>query len=196
MASGFSHRFNSCDNKPVDKLLLQYDGKSLLQHSVDLLSVLLEQYNEFEAILVTTEDRLNNICVPDGVKLVVNDNPGSGQSESVKLGVRAATGDAYLFMTADQPKLTAWDVRFLLSVAMENTDKIIYPVVNGEPSTPVCFPYCFRDELLVLSGDTGGREIRNKYPDLCVGVEVENSGNYFDIDTPDDYNTLLEGNIG
>jgi molybdenum cofactor cytidylyltransferase len=170
-----------------DKLLLPYDGKSLLQHAIDLLAGLPVS----EKILVTTTEKLSHIRIPEEIKLIINENPDDGQSESVKLGIKTATGDIFLFMNADQPRLTAEDIEPLLAAVQKNKGKIIHPSINGKPTTPTMFPINFRTELLALSGDTGGRTVRNKNLASCVAIEVKNPENFTDIDDVENYHRLI-----
>ncbi|MCL2820240.1 MAG: nucleotidyltransferase family protein [Oscillospiraceae bacterium] len=176
LAAGLSERMGT------DKLMLMYKDKFLLQHSLDLLNSL----PVFERIAVTATHRLEKISLPPGVKTVINLQPEKGQSESIRLGLKAASGTHFLFMPADQPELTLNDLTPLINAAAENPDKIIYPVIGGEPSSPTIFPQSFRTALTGLSGDTGGWVIREANKERCVGVEVENSGNFIDIDFPED----------
>ena len=181
LAAGLSLRMGE------DKLLLQYRGKTLLQRAVDFLGVL----PVYEKIVVTTEARLNDVSLPPGVHAVINQKPEEGQSGSLRLGVSAATGSQYLFLTADQPLLTAEDLQPLLKGAYNNKDSIIYPVINGSPCSPVVFSSHFRDELLSLSGDTGGRTVRSRHPEVCVVILPEHPENFSDIDSPEDYLELM-----
>ena len=183
LAAGLSLRMGE------DKLLLQYRGKTLLQRAVDLLSCL----PVYEKILVTTKARLREISLPQGVHTVINPKPEDGQSGSLRLGVSAATGNQYLFLTADQPLLTAEDLQPLLKGAYSNEDSIIFPVISGKPCTPILFPSCYREELLALSGDIGGRTVRDRHPQACFAAEPEHPENFTDIDSPEDYLNLVQG---
>jgi len=197
LAAGCSERMGD-----RDKLLLLYNGKSILQHAVDLLSALsvmsdgicsasFDMTLGVEKIIVTTLERSKNIHIPEDVKLIFNNKPEMGQSESIKLGLKFAAGSSYMFMVADQPKLTIDDIKPLLSAVQGNTDKIIYPIVKGKPATPVIFPALFKTVLLSLTGDKGGREIRNNNPKSCIEINVENPDNFIDIDTMKEYNRFL-----
>jgi len=170
-----------------DKLLLLYKGKSLLQLAVDLLSGL----PVYERILVTTRARLDTVVLPDDVRVVINPRPESGQSGSIRLGVSAALGQWYFFMAADQPGLVAGDLLPLLGCAGCGKDAIVYPVVNGCPCSPTLFSSSFRAELLALSGDVGGRSVRDAHPEACIAVEPERPGNFLDIDNMEDYMRLM-----
>ena len=167
-----------------DKLLIEYRGKTLLQRAVDLLAGL----PTYEKILVTTAERLETILLPRGIRAEVNANPGEGLSGSIRLGLEAASGEWYYFMTADQPGLSVEDLLPLLEYAGHDSDKykIVYPVINGAPSTPSLFSSCFRAELLALSGDTGGRAVREAHPEACVEVAPERPAHFSDIDNKED----------
>ena len=180
LASGFSRRMGE------DKLLLTFNGTTLLQKSVDLLSSL----PVYEKIIVATAERAESIAIPPGIQVVVNANPEAGQSESVKLGVSMAAGDWYIFMAADQPKLTVTDMQPFFDAVGQGNGSIIYPVINGYPSSPTLFSSCFRSDLLSLTGDTGGRAVRERNREVCVEIEPEYPGNFIDIDNMEDYHSL------
>ena len=181
LASGLSRRIGT------DKLLLPYKGRTLLQHALDLLSDL----PVYEKILVISPARLGKMLLPPGILVKVNPHPMTGQSGSLRLGVLSATGEGYLCMNADQPKLTLMDILPLLNAAKDNKGKIIYPAIEGEPRTPTLFPAGFRGELLALTGDTGGRAVRALHPENCIAVEAERPENFTDIDNRTDYLTLM-----
>ena len=185
LAAGFSRRFSG--RMGQDKLLLDYRGKTLLQCAVDLCNGL----PVFEKILVTTSVRLEKLSLPPGVLTVVNEKPDLGMSESLRLGVFAAAGDAYLFMAADQPKLSSKALLTMINKAMRNPDKIIHPLIEGKPCMPALFPSCFREELLNLTGDIGGRAVRIAHPEACLAFDAGNPEEYMDIDSEEDYTSLL-----
>ena len=179
LAAGMSRRMGT------DKLLLEYQGRSLLQRSIDLLSDL----PVFERILIITNERLETISIPPDIQLIINHSPENGQSESIRLGALAATGTHYLFITADQPRLTPVDLKpFLESIEQ---DSIIYPVINNKPCSPTLLPARFKPELLALSGDTGGRVVRDAHPEICHAIVPERPENFVDIDYMEDYHKLI-----
>jgi len=182
LAAGLSKRMGE------DKLMLNYCGHSILQQAIDLLSEL----PVYERILVTNETRLKSLSLQADIMALINPKPESGQSGSVKIGMEVATGTNFLFIPADQPKLRSIDIIPLINAAEEYPDKIIFPIVNTKPSSPTIFPERFREELLNLTGDDGGRNIRNSYPDLCHMIETEYPENFLDIDSVEDYRSLCE----
>jgi len=180
LAAGLSARMGK------DKLLMELKSKPLLQHAIDLL----DKTEAFEKLIVTTKTRLTKITVPNEVKAIINTDPGRGLSSSIKLAVENSSGTHFLFMTADRPKLTISDITQIINTSKLNPDKIIYPMTDGSPNTPVLFPESKRDELLSLTGDTGGRVLREKYPQICLAVLPENPENFTDINTLEDYYAL------
>ena len=166
----------------------------MLQYAIDLLSELspLSNHMVFEKILISTIDKVGAIHIPEGIKMILNKKPDLGQSESIKVGLKTATGDSYMFMVADQPKLTFDDIKPLFLAVQRDKEKIVYPKRDGWPTSPTIFPASFREELLSLTGDKGGREIRDKYPRKCVGIEVKNQDNFMEINTMVDYYNLFE----
>ena len=211
LAAGTSRRMGG-----RDKLLLEYKGKTLLQWAFELL-VSLPLY---EKILVTSKTRLEQINIqysivpalitdeipakvelshlihtlnlPSDVHAIINPTPEKGQSESLRLGLEAASGQWYLFLAADQPLLTCSCLQPLFQLAKTNTDKIIFPSINGKPCTPTLFPARYRENLQNLTGDTGGRAIRAANPEACLPYEVENPECFIDIDNEEDYRLLMQ----
>ena len=192
LAAGLSRRAKK------DKLLLEYHGRLLLQRSIDLLSEL----NVYQRIIITGEARLAHIILPDNLEAVINQQPEKGQSESIKIGIKVAqtrqaaqttpeTPTHYLFLTADQPMLTVNDIKPLLEAALVNPSKIICPIIDSEPNSPVIFPVKFQKELLSLSGDTGGRVIRDANKEHCMGIEPDKPENFRDIDSMEDYYDIV-----
>jgi molybdenum cofactor cytidylyltransferase len=131
-----------------------------------------------------------HLKVQDKMRLIYNLNPERGQSYSVNLGVQEAKGKGYIFFTGDQPLLTVKLVEEIIVNATSN--RIVFPLdENGNPSNPTFFGRDFREELLSVKGDEGGRQIRRKYPDLCYSFTPKNTKQLKDIDTVKDIENLL-----
>jgi len=181
LAAGLSRRMGT------DKLLLDYQGKSMIRHSIDLMSEL----QVYERIVITSDARIEHLTLPSGIRLYVNPAPESGQSASIRIGVEASKGTHYFFMAADQPKLTSKDLLPLLEAIKANPNKIIYPSIDSKPCSPTVFPGRFRMELLSLTGDTGGRVIREANKENCFPIDPEFPMNFADIDCAEEYHDLF-----
>jgi len=193
LAAGLSKRMGK------DKLMLEYNGKTLLQHSVELLNSLPVD----ERIIVTSDTRSDKIDLPPGIRLIINPNPEEGISSSIRFGLEAITGISeyithLLFLNADQPKLATGDVIPIIEAAKKFPDKIIFPAVNNEPNSPTMFPVSYRTELIELSKPpvtgqegSGGKIIRDRNPQNCCSITPQAPGNFTDIDTMENYNELF-----
>ncbi|MCL2856976.1 MAG: nucleotidyltransferase family protein [Oscillospiraceae bacterium] len=181
LAAGLSRRMGS-----RDKLLLEYKGMALIEHAINLLDSLPCR----EKILVTSPRHLEGISLPAGIATVLNQNPQAGQSESLRLGLGAATGQWYLFLNADQPRLELAALLPFFELSRTNQGKIIYPTVEGNPCSPTLFPASFREELLAQTGDAGGRAVRAAHPQVCLAFETDIPEDFADIDGPQDYSKL------
>jgi molybdenum cofactor cytidylyltransferase len=212
LAAGPSHRMRG-----RDKLMLPYGGKSLLQRAVALLDSLPFR----QKILVTTKDRLIHVetlgfqvistkkaetATQSGsivqtvrqsdssrsIRAVINTGSEISQSASLKLGLEAGSAEWFLFLAADQPLLTPACLRPMLELANNNPGKIVFPSINGSPSSPTMFSSCFCEDLMRLTGNTGGRAVRAAYPNECLTYEAENPETFLDIDNEEDYRLLCK----
>ena len=171
-----------------NKLSLPYKGKPLIEHTFQLV----DQIDFLECIVVispTNVEDLVGVNFPKESKIVYNFHPELGQSHSVALGTKEAKGEGYLFFTGDQPLLTKALIEEMLANA--TIDRIVYPLKEeGGPSNPTFFGRNFREELLGIQGDMGGRQIREKHPQACYSFTPRDIGQLKDIDTVKDMEEL------
>ncbi|MGM0240003.1 nucleotidyltransferase family protein [Enterococcus sp. AZ103] len=180
MASGFSNRMKK------NKLFLTYQGETFLTRALKLA---LKNSAFHEVLLVIKPEDLAKIEIPPKVKVVLNHESGLGQSTSVKLGASEASGKHLIFIPIDQPRLSS---ELLEKLAKQgDSQNIVYPIHNGNPSSPTFFGEKYIAELKEVSGQTGGRKIRDKYHDFTIEIPWSKE-ELFDIDTPENYQELLE----
>jgi len=178
LTAGLSRRMGE------QKLLLPIDGVPMVQHTLDLIAILPFS----KRILVTVPEIAE--AVQTEAEIVFNQRPELGQSLSVRLGVFAApVSDSLLFLTGDQPLLDAPTIHAIL--AADDGESIVYPIdVDGQPKSPTLFAPRFREALLALQGDAGGRQIRQQFPEACREVQIENAAALLDVDTPAEYEKI------
>lgn len=183
MASGESKRMGE------NKLLLEYKGKKIIEYVLDKVSVC-----DFNNILVVcNNEEIIKICSDRNISTIYNSKWKQGQSESIKIGVKnSPKSEGYAFFTADQPLINVETINLLLNEFNNNKEAIIVPNYNGKRGTPVIFSDKFKEDLLELEGDVGGRVIINENPSYTRVVNVENEFILWDIDTKADYEKLLK----
>jgi len=193
LAAGGSSRFGS------PKQLLRLSGETMLRHIVEVVgttsacSTLVVLGNQAESI---------SKSLPPGCRTVVNDQWESGISSSIRVGLDAilagesssAPGrqtEAVLFVLGDQPCLSRDDVERIINSGYRSLNKMVAPVHRGSRGNPVLFPRCFFSALRELSGDSGGRQLFDRFANDVLEVQMSSADVLFDVDTPDDYREYL-----
>ena len=183
LASGYSKRMGK------NKLLLKYNGKSLIEHTIDTVS----SCGFSEVILVAREEEIIEIGIRNYLKVIKNENATKGITESIKLGIlNTRNAEGYMFFTADQPFLDVATIRALQNKFAENSAYIIVPTCDGKRGSPVIFPSIYKEDFLKLQGDVGGKIIINKNLEKVKFVELQDSSKLFDIDTNESYEYILK----
>jgi molybdenum cofactor cytidylyltransferase len=179
LASGFSARFGS------DKLLSDFKGKAVIRWVLDsCLDSRLE-----EIIVVYRRTELLGLLRDLPIKLIQNKMAHSGMSASVKLGISSLSKDSTgcMILMGDQPLFGKDDINLMIDKFSSNR-VLIAASHNGERKNPVIFPSNFYADLLVSSGDKGGRDIIDNDPDKIL-IEFD-AFKLMDIDTIDDLKQL------
>lgn len=126
------------------------------------------------------------------VQMIYNAAWQEGQSTSVKAGVQVLppeTGGA-IFMLADQPHTPVELIASLVEAHAGTLSPLVAPLVQGQRANPVLFDRATFPDLLSISGDQGGRVLFSRYP--IQWVPWHDPAVLQDIDTPEDYQRLLE----
>ncbi len=123
---------------------------------------------------------------------VVNPIPQAGMASSMRKGMGSLDHkDAgVMILLGDQPGITGNTINRLLASFLREQTKIVVPVVLGRKTTPVTFPAALFSELMLESGDIGGRNVLKRHPDKVVELEVGQDYDPTDLDTPEDLDKI------
>jgi molybdenum cofactor cytidylyltransferase len=129
----------------------------------------------------------------EGLPLQLVHNPAweSGQASSVKAGLAALpprTGAAF-FLVVDQPQLPVALLEAARAEHARTLASIIAPQVDGSRSNPVLFDQRTFSDFAAIEGDVGGRAIFARH--RVVWLPWLDASLAIDVDTPEDYNRLL-----
>ena len=171
-AAGDSKRFGS------NKLLhVMDDGRPMIASILDAVRPL----DAYKKILVTQYDEVADMAADFDV--IRNDRPDLGISRSMQLGIGAAgDADAYMFCVCDQPGLKTSTLERLIEAYKKGTAGIVSLAWQGSMCNPKIFSSLYREELMKLSGDTGGRQIIDAHKKDLLLVEAESEEEVTDID--------------
>ncbi len=175
-AAGNSSRFGS------NKLLhIMDDGRPMIASILDAVRPL----DVYKKVLVTQYEEVAALA-PD-LETVMNDRPDLGISRSMQLGLEAAgDADAYMFCVCDQPGIKTATLEKLIETYKEaykkGTAGIVSLAWKGKMCNPKIFSSRYKEELMRLSGDTGGRQIISAHEDDLLLAEADSEDEVKDID--------------
>lgn len=181
LASGFSRRMKK------DKLLIEIDGVKLIERVI----MACIGSNLDEIILIYRIDEVKEIGEKYNVKTIYNENAHLGQSEGLKLGVRESVGaKSYMFLVGDQPFITSKLINRLIEEYNNSDLPILVPYYNRHRGMPIVISSIFKEELLKVVGDKGGRDIVKSNISKVKKVYIEEERQGMDIDSLEDLEAL------
>lgn len=162
LAAGLSRRFDG------NKLLTHWEGKPLYLHTLQALAQLAEGRPDCRLTVVTRYEEIQAQALALGAQVRWNSHSEEGISSSLRLGLESAPeADYYLCSVADQPSLTAGLAEDFLAAFFSSEKSMGCISHNGIPGNPVIFHRRYREELLALRGDVGGRRVLARHPEEC-----------------------------
>jgi molybdenum cofactor cytidylyltransferase len=173
------------------KQLLKYQGKTLLQHTIDIVKQL-----SAKTIIVVLgsgfESILNTIDTVD-LHVVKNDDWQSGIASSISYGIKSLQGidpvpDAVILMTCDQPFVSPGLLNELIAKQKETGRPIIASQYDDTIGIPALFHKSLFEQLTALKGNSGAKKLIHQNKDDVVTIPFPKGG--IDIDTLGDYEAL------
>ncbi len=177
-----------------NKVLLPWQGKTLLEHVLDQL--LHSRVDEVILVLGHEAGRIREKISARGITIVVNPAYQEGMSASLRLGLSTTDkrAEAFLVVLGDQPGIRKEMINQLIE-AFHNAlprKNIVLPIYRSKPGHPVLFGIRYREEMGKLKGDVGGRQILADHPEDILSLEMDTDEVLQDIDTPEDYREYLK----
>lgn len=185
LAAGTSSRMSDF------KLLLPYKNKPILQHVIDAIRA--SKLDKVIVVLGYNRETLLDKVDFSGIEIVFNPEFKMGQSASLKTGLShvSTLSSAAIFILGDQPLITSAIIDRLVDSYQQSKSKIVLPTYKGRRGNPVIMNRSLFPELMMLTGDTGGRELIRKYHKFVTEVEMNDKAVIGDIDTDEDYQRLM-----
>lgn len=176
LAAGDSRRFGA------NKLLTKVGEKAMYRHVADEVNAIAEDCFA-KKIVVSQYDEILSDLEKDGFEPVKNQDSALGISHSVHLALeRIPKSYGVCFSVCDQPWLTKQTVEGLVN-CFRKSDKGLACVTSGEiDGNPVIFAPEYREELLGLTGDVGGKKILLAHPEDVSRYVATNGQELADID--------------
>ncbi|MBE9045834.1 nucleotidyltransferase family protein [Pleurocapsales cyanobacterium LEGE 10410] len=187
LAAGESSRMGT------PKQLLSYKGRSLIRHAVE--EAVTSNCQPIVVVLGANSDRiaveLNNLPV----HIAHNTQWQQGMSASITTGIIAlksinADFDAVIMALADQPLITHQVYNRLIERYYQNKVEAVASKYSDTLGVPAIFDRTIVPELLNMKQQGGAKRLLNQYSDRNFNLDLPEAA--IDIDTPTDYQKLLE----
>lgn len=175
------------------KQLLQYNGQSLLNHTVQ------EAVNANAGPVVVVLGANAGIIIKEvkdkKVSVVENKEWQEGMASSVRAGIMAVQKidplvDGAIIMVCDQPFLSASLLNELVNKQRETGKPIVSCNYGKTIGPPALFHKSFFPELMKLKGDAGARKIIQQHSNEVATVLFPEGS--IDIDTKKDFEELVQ----
>ncbi len=129
-------------------------------------------------------------------RAVVNPDYASGQSSSLRTGLRALGDDigAALILLGDQPGIRLEAIRRVMRIYERTGGLVVRASYSGQAGHPVLFERSVWAELEKLEGDRGARDLLAGHPDRLVDAELSGEPPS-DLDTWDEYEQMVKGSV-
>jgi molybdenum cofactor cytidylyltransferase len=185
LAAGESKRMGAL------KQLMPVGRSTLLEKTVD--NLLNSSADETIVVVGHRAQEITGAIAPRPVKIAPNPNYQQGMSTSIIAGLKKIDPQSQAVMLAlgDQPLVESQTINQLIDAFNHHDKGITVPTHRGKRGNPVIFAIKYKQELLKLKGDIGGREIIKAHPDDVLEVPVDSESVLSDIDTKDDYKSQL-----
>lgn len=189
LAAGRSSRMG----RPKALLPLGSQGQTFLTRIVETF-----RKAGMEEILVVTAagSELTSVLLSDKFpfRLVLNESPELGQLSSFQVGLQSldlSKVSGTLMTPVDVPLVSVETVQSLIEAHSKSLAPVVRPVQKKAHGHPVIFDRALFQEILLEPSDSTVKAIVHRHRKQSVEVAVNESGPFYDIDTPEDYEFLL-----
>ncbi|WP_299835626.1 nucleotidyltransferase family protein [uncultured Tenacibaculum sp.] len=183
LAAGKASRMGSV------KQLLPYKNSSILGTVLES-SIKVFNSEDIYVVLGANAQKIKENLQNYTVNCIINEDFASGLSSSIYSGVtKLSNYDAILIALGDQPKIDVTYINEMVTLYQKNKEFIVASRYDGFNGVPAIFPKTFYPKLLNLTGDKGAKQLLNS--ELNFIKTVASSGKLLDIDTPEDYQKLI-----
>ena len=182
LAAGDSRRFHG------NKLLHLFQGKPMYQYLVEAVEGI-ENGLFCEKIAVTQYPEIKSDLETRGYRVIENKESTLGISHSIQLGIQACgqwEDCSFCFAVCDQPYLKGETIQSLIHGFLQSGKGLACLSCQGEPGNPAVFSSRYREELLALDGDVGGRRVIHNHPEDLYLCEIKDRKELVDVDINED----------
>lgn len=173
------------------KLTLPLGDKQLIEWV--LQAVKLAPLDKYFLVVRPEDKEMIKIGESWGAEIVLNPEYRSGMSSSIRKAldqISSEVVEGIFILLGDQPLINPSIIFKMLKAFTPGKREIVVPFYKDKPGNPVLFDNYWRDELLKLSGDVGGRVLIKAHPERIKRVKIPDESIFLDIDREEDYQKI------
>jgi len=128
-----------------------------------------------------------------GAEIVLNSEYRSGMSSSIKKALHQISSEdleGFFVILGDQPFINSSLLYKMLRAFTPGKREIVVPFYKDRQGNPVFFDGYWKDELMKLSGDVGGRVLIMAHPERIKRFKISDESILLDIDREEDYEKI------
>jgi molybdenum cofactor cytidylyltransferase len=180
------------DRGAIPKMLLPFEGKTLLQHTIDEI----KKVDGTELLVVTGcyHLLLKEILEQQQIDFIENDNWKDGMGCSIQKGIAYVSAqypnaNSVIILVCDQPYISTALLEELMITKQQTNKGIVAAAYNDTTGTPVLFDKKYFAALALLRGQYGAKKLIQQFSNDVATVVFPDGA--VDIDTMDDYEKLI-----
>jgi len=173
------------------KLTLPLGDKQLIEWV--LQAVKLAPLDKYFLVVRPEDKEMIKIGESWGAEIVLNPEYRSGMSSSIRKAlyqISSEVVEGIFILLGDQPLINPSIIYKMLKAFTPGKREIVVPFYKDKPGNPVLFDNYWKEELMKLSGDVGGRVLIKAYPERIKRVKIPDESIFLDIDREEDYEKI------
>jgi molybdenum cofactor cytidylyltransferase len=128
-----------------------------------------------------------------GAEIVLNAEYRSGMSSSIKKALDQISPEelvGFFVILGDQPFINPSLLYKMLRAFTLDKKEMVVPFYKDRQGNPVFFDGYWKDELMKLSGDVGGKVLIKAHPERIKRFKISDESILLDIDREEDYEKI------
>lgn len=173
------------------KLTLPLGDKQLIEWV--LQAVKLAPLDKYFLVVRPEDKEMIKIGESWGAEIVLNPEYRSGMSSSIRKAldqISSEVVEGIFILLGDQPLINPSIIYKMLKAFTPGKREIVVPFYKDKQGNPVLFDNYWKEELMKLSGDVGGRVLIKAHPERIKRVKIPDESILLDIDREEDYEKI------
>jgi molybdenum cofactor cytidylyltransferase len=136
------------------------------------------------------DEEISKIGKKWGAEIVFNPDFYQGMSTTIQkalLKLDSQEVEGFFLILGDQPLISSAIINKLIKSFSPGKGEVVVPYFKNKRGNPVLFDICWKDELMAVTGDVGGRVLIKAHPEKVKRINVSDKAILFDIDKEEDY---------